>query len=364
LGQLSLAQLKQSDVENFNWAPVDFITRRVNKIEAYSYGVDKNGRLTDKRKLLFKKEFSKSRNEIVGVDCLNYIQGSKPQRIPNKFRYYYDTDGRIIQSVIEGNKVRIPDLSELTLIIDSIQFSYLNCKLAKETNTTKEDIQSFFPNSSDTSQWSTEHARSSEYTYDEKGREIKKYFLDDSTHYFDFANDKTISHSVKCSGCNPKYLSSELFYYENDKPKIWIWYTRDGKIHSKKYYYYNNKNRLIQLVDSTGWYIGNKPTLASITSFKYADTFLIEKQEVEENGSLIKKYDLAGNETQVCWNTDSSEDCTNSAYNYKDNKLISVFSENKFIKIEHTYLYYENGLLREKRTLHNGKLEEVIRYFY
>lgn len=362
------------------WTRDDFIDNNVKKICAYSYKINKKGRVKKDSLLLFKQEFDARQNIIFGLNSSIILQSSGPTFLSfYKFQIYFNRQGLITKEINEPlyiEKEKSFGCVDYDINIDETEHEYdsLNREIKR---TYKQINHSYsidkFPFSRDTSHWYTIHQRINEFFYNENGQEIYNYYTDDSTRRLPTKSYKLDSNSVWCSYCDPTYLREKREYYENGNLKLWTSYTRDSKIQSKKYYFYDKNLNLINQIDSTGWYFTTiEPYWESTTTFQYLDTGKIETKIHNTNqrfaGSRSKEvtfYNNQGRTLSYCY-YDKKGFCDHQyLYLYNNNKVteLALLYKGKIsYKIE--YCYNKNGLLTEVKTIRNDLLTELIRYYY
>jgi antitoxin component YwqK of YwqJK toxin-antitoxin module len=153
----------------------------------------------------------------------------------------------------------------------------------------------------------------------------------------------------------------------------WISYTSENLIHTKRNYFYDDQQRLIKQIDSAGWYFTTiKPYWESTTTIQYSDTGRIvtkinntKERFVSSTPKIVSHFNTRDKLIKQCTLSDTSESCTQYIYTYDKNKITKeeiIFDNGT---ISSTEFYYNNsGLLREERTLRNGNLTTLIRYYY
>lgn len=373
-GQESHAIFSFDDNEFQSWNYQDFIKNNIRKIEGYSFLIKKNGKVSKDSLLLFRKELDKDSNRVFGRSCSRVFQSHAPSYLAwYSFQTFYDRNGNVVKKIDSPDKVEITKSKfgigwKTTYNVSSYKYDSSG-NLTCENNQHYQNSYSLFKHSIDTSQYYTVESKIREYIYNNKGQKISSFNTDDSTRYLPTKSYKPDSNSVKCLYCAPRYLSAEWTYYENGKVKTWIWYTRDGKVHSKRNYYYDNKSNLIKQVDSTGWYYTTiLPYCESTTIYEYSDTSktvikTFNTKAGYEDEKTITKFNAQNQITNECSVVDSSETCTTYFYTYKDGKLLSANSIGDH-KIGIQLRYTSQGLLYEKKVIHGSKISQLTRYYY
>ncbi|MEO1629019.1 MAG: hypothetical protein AAFV25_27995, partial [Bacteroidota bacterium] len=209
-----------------------------------------------------------------------------------------------------------------------------------------------------------------EYVFDSLGREIERYITDDSTRYLNTATISYDSNAVRCHYCHPRYKSIKTVYGKNQKPALWISYTRNGEFHSKRYFYYDDQDRLIRRVDSTGWYIGTKsgeyPRLDQTIEWEHRESQVWKRRIIWPNKMVENEYDSLGNVLRSCSTYASQAPrCIDSKYEYHNGQPIKetrTFPNGETITEENRFT--EDGLLKEQRQYKNKTLVYLLRYKY
>lgn len=360
------------------WTYPDYIKNDIKKIEAYSYKIKKNGKLTKDSLLLYRQEIDKGNNKIFGINCNTVIQSHGPTFLTwYKFETAYNDKGQVIKELDEPiNIEKKVEYGSLRYDINKNEtvYEYDNSKkLIKKTYIPIHNYYSISKYTKDTFHLLSIQKKIDEYFYNDNGLEISNYHTVDSSRYLPTKNYKKDSGSVTCSYCHSRYLNGDKTYNENGKLKIWTWYTTEGKIHTKKYYYHDSNNNLIKQVDSTGWYFTTiLPYWESTTFYEYSDTGKVitkinntEARFGSTTKKIITKYDIKNQVKSECSTKDSTENCTNFFYTYDKDKLTSVISvNNNNDKLETYFRYNLQGMLFEKKVIYNNKTTQLTRYYY
>lgn len=369
-----------SGVNEFqSWTYQDFLKSNIKKVEAYSYEIKKNGKVSKDSLLLYRQELDRDSNKVFGKNCSRVFQSHGPSYLTwYSFQTYYNKNGLIIKDIDSPDGVE-KTKSQFGTFEWYIYQTISTYKYDSLGNLTYECFQDFdnsytvYIHSKDTFHLCSAEAKIYECNYNEKGQKVSRYYTVDSTRYLPTSSYKTDTGSVKCMYCKPRCLSDDYTYYENGKVKTWIWYTSEGKVHSKKYYYYNNDNKLIKKVDSTGWYFTTiRPYWESTTTYEYSDTGKTEKiiynTEARFGGytrRTITNFNSRDQITSQCSVIDTSEECINYFYTYDREMLTSIISvENDKDKLETYFLYNLQGLLFEKKVIYQDKITQLTRYYY
>jgi hypothetical protein len=362
-----------------NWTYQDFLKSNIKKVEAYSYEIKKNGKISKDSLLIYTQELDKDSNKVFGKNCNRVFQSHGPSYLTwYSFKTYYDKNGLIIKDIESPNgnektKSQFGTLEwDIYQNISTYKYDSLG-NLTYECNQHIDNSYTVYKHSKDTFHLCSVQAKIYEYNYNEKGQKISRYYTVDSTRYLPTDSYKVDSASVNCSYCHSKHLNDDYTYYESGKVKTWIWYTREGEIHSKKYYYYDNDNNLIKQVDSTGWYFTTIPPYwESTATHEYSDTgktvTKIYNTEARFGGNTnrtVSKFNSKDQITSQCSVRDSSDECTNYFYTYDREKLTSIISiDNDKDKSETYFRYNLQGLLFEKKVIYQDKITQLTRYYY
>lgn len=358
------------------WSPQTFAKNDVSKVTVYSYKINKRGKVKRDSTLLSSQEINKPLNKVSGIKSSTIIQTHGSSFLVwNKFHTYYSDKEQIIKQVDEPVNInRKKEYGFVSYNVDhnETEYEYDNqSRLTKETYKGIENHYSTYRKSKDTFHLlSIRRPIIDEYTYNSDNQKVLWYNTVDSTRYLKTKTYTPDTSSVKCYYCHPRHINAEWKY--NSKKNLYEWtsYTYEGKIHTKRNYYYDNDNRLIKQIDSSGWYY-TTPFLQSTTIFQYTDKGKIVTKVDSNNGVIsasisktVAYYDSADQVVKECYYSDT-ESCIEYSYAYENAKLISktMLRNDKTInKIE--YCYNNKGLLREWRSMRNGKLNELLRYNY
>lgn len=167
-------------------------------------------------------------------------------------------------------------------------------------------------------------------------------------------------------------MNIEWKYDEEKKLIEWTSYTRENKLHTKRYYYYDNQNRLKKQIDSTGWYIYNRPIWKSTKTYEYGldkTTEIINNNTESRFGAYYKQevtvYDSDKNLIRECKITNKQKECSEYSYKWENGKLIEkTETQLNGQIIKQKYEYNNRNLITEISQYLNGKRIELIRYYY
>jgi len=358
----------------------EFIDNDFTTVSAYSYTINEKGKLKKDSLLLYRQECDIFQNRLFGTNSSIVYQTSGPSfRTWYEFETYFDDKGQVIKNIrtpkniekkVEFGATTYNEISNET----EYEYDDLN-RLLKETYRIIDHYYSISKYTKDTFHLhSIQSPKIYEYFYNSDNQTIRRYYTVDSTRYLKTKSydPEKKSDAVRCSYCHSRHLNVE-WKYNSDKQLIeWISYTRENKIHTKRNYFYDDKQRLATQIDSTGWYhTTKKPYWRLITTTQYSDTGKIVTKtyniEEEINFSQIVEYqDASGNVIKQCYvYSDNTEECATHSFFYDENKLVK--KEDILLKgdIRTTEYYYnEKGFLIEESQKINQKLTQLIRYYY
>lgn len=353
----------------------DFIENNISSVEAYSFKINKRGKVKRDSTRLYVQVLNTEQKRISGINCNLVFQSHGPTYFTwYKFKKYYNDEGLLVLNIEEP--VSIEKRKEFGFIEYDINKSETSFQynqkgqLIKETTTAIEDSYSIYRSDKDTSHHRSIHPKSYEYIYDEIGREIERYHTDDSTRYLKTKTYTPDSNSVHCFYCDPRHLNDDRKYGANKKLNQWTWYTDEGDIHSKKYYYYNNQDKLIKRVDSTGWYLmkhsNEYPILQKTIQYEYRDSFLWKTIKKDDSWERETEYNQFGDIVKECSKYKTEEpNCTNYKYEYQDKRLIKMTRISpKGNKFQIVNFYNNKGLIIMERQYKNDKLISLVKYKY
>lgn len=365
-----------SEFQNFTYQ--DFIKNNIKKVEAYSYKTKNSGKVLKDSLLISRQEFDKDSNKIFGINCNRVYQSHGPTFLTwYSFQTFYNSKGLIVKDI--DSPMSIEKKKEY----GSLQYNiYQNISTYKydsagnqtyECNQHFDDYISISKFTKDTFQLRSVQAKIYQTYYNDKGQKDNCYYTSDSTRYLPTKSYKVDSTSVKCSYCHSRRLNDDYVYDESGNVKIWIWYTNENKIHSKKYYYYDSSERLIKQIDSTGWYFTTiLPYWESTIFYEYSDTgkvvTKINNTEAKFSSStkkIVTQYDIKGMIKSECYIDNSTQSCTKYLYSYEKDKLTSEITIRGYNnKIENYFIYNLRGFLLEKKVIYQNKITQLTRYYY
>ncbi len=359
----------------------DFIEKKLTKVSAYSFTINRKGKVKKDSLLLYSQQFDLTQNKLFGVNCNDVYQSSGPSFLTwYEFEIYYNDYGQIIKEISKPKKIDMQvknGSTDFFIITDETDYEYDT--MQREVKRTYKQMIYFYSISkynNDTFHLNTiDRPEIDEYTYNSDNKKIKWFHKVDSTKYFSTENyiPGKASNNVICSNCQSRYLNVEWKYNTDKKLVEWISYTRENLVHTKRNYFYDDQQRLIKQIDSTGWYIITiQPYLESTTTFQYSDTGRIVTKIDNTNekfGSsttkIVSYFDTSDKLIKECLYSDTSAICTQYIYVYEKNKITKekiIFNNGTIILTE--FYYNDSGFLREERTLRNGNLTTLIRYYY
>ncbi len=360
----------------------DFIENNLTEIAAYSYYVNKKGKLKNDSLLLYRQQFDLAKNKLFGLNVSTVYQSHGPSFLTwDEYETYFNNNGQVVKDISRPKDIekKVEDgFTGYKIMTNEIEYEYDN--LNREIKQICKRIDQSYSISNGTKDTllylhSIYSPRIDEYIYNSDNQKIKWYHTVDSTRYLktkSYNPDKD-PNAVRCAYCDSKYLHAE-WKYDSDKKLIEsVSYTTENRIHTKRNYFYDTQQRLVRQIDSTGWYITTiKPYCELITTFDYSDTGKIVTKisnTGERSASSIPKivsyYDTEDRLIKRCYNDEKTEDCTTHSFFYDNKKLIkeeTTLSNGDVLLTE--YDYNQRGLLKEERIRRNQKLTRLIRYYY
>jgi major membrane immunogen (membrane-anchored lipoprotein) len=171
---------------------------------------------------------------------------------------------------------------------------------------------------------------------------------------------------------NETYLNDRKIYDSNSNEIEWISYNRDGKIHSKTFYYYDKDNRLIKSEKYYGYFLYDQPVLQKRKTFEYIGDILIKEIEhqLDVDYKITKTFNTKGQQIKYRWDSfenDSIVSFWGSSSVYENNRLINVQYYNSDKRNSLTkYKYNRRNLPSEILTVDMtiNKPIELIKYYY
>ncbi|RST25389.1 hypothetical protein [Chryseobacterium lacus] len=359
----------------------DFVDNKLTKVSAYSYSINKKGKLTKDSLLLYKQQFDITQNRLFGLNSSRVYQSHGPSFLTwYEFETYYNDSGQVIKEISKPKNIEKKveyGSTNYNIITDETDYEY--DEQQKEVKRTYKRIDHYYSISKYTKDTFHLHTiyrpKIDEYFYNSDNQKIKWFHTVDSTKYLrtESYNPDKDSNSVRCSYCHSKYLNVEWKYNSDKKLVEWISYTSENLIHTKRNYFYDDQQRLIKQIDSAGWYFTTvKPYWESTTTFQYSDIGRIvtkinntKERFVSSTPKIVSYFDTNDKLIKQCTFSDTVESCTQYIYVYDKNKIIKeeiIFDNGTISSTELSYNI--KGLLSEERTFRNGNLTTLIRYYY
>jgi len=359
----------------------DFIDKNLTKVSAYSYTINKKGKVKKDSLLLYKQQFDINQNKLFGLNSSRVYQSHGPSFLTwYEFETYFNLNGQVIKEISNPKNIEKKveyGSTNYNIIADETDYEY--DEMQREVKRTYKRIDHYYSISKYTKDTFHLHTidrpKIDEYLYNSDNQKIKWFHTVDSTKYLrtESYNPNKDSNAVRCSYCHSRYLNVEWKYNTDKKLVEWISYTRENLIHTKRNYFYDVQQRLIKQIDSAGWYFTTiKPYWESTTTFQYSDTGRIvtkinntKERFVSSTPKIVSYFDTRDKLIKRCTFSDTSESCTQNNFVYDNKRIIKEETIFDNRTISSTEFHYNNlGLLREERTFRNGNLTTLIRYYY
>lgn len=339
------------------WTYKDFIENEVNKVSKYSIALRKNGKVKKRDStLIFTKEIDLDSNTIYGINSNLVVVTHVGFHLTwNKFKDYYNNKGLILKETslpLEIKKKKEFGFTEYDENVEEIIYEYdIQENLVRKKYRTINNHYSIYKSSKDTLHLkSIYRPQIYEYVYNSDNQEFKQFYLIGSR----------------------RYLNFERKYDQQKRLVEWVSYTRENELHTKRYYFYDNENRLKKQIDSTGWYIYKKPYWKSTITYEYNSstiTKIIDNNTESKSRSYYKQEvivsDLNNNIISERKLTDSKKEFSDYTYKWKKGNLVEKTETNSDGQIiTKKFEYINRNLLTEKSEYLNGKRIELIRYYY
>ncbi|OIQ15790.1 MAG: hypothetical protein BM557_10830 [Flavobacterium sp. MedPE-SWcel] len=371
---LCYSQHNISSEDEISWYSKKLKKHNITKVKEYSYKLRRNGKVKDST-LISKQEYDTLNKRIFGMKYLYMIQSHGPSYL--KFYNYeeiYNQTGKLIKRkerpinpenkktsrhFIESNYYSQEDLYEYDKNGNCIKETANNIYNSHEINKkTKDTLSSYI----------TTTPTIIELAY-ENNKLITQYITKDcatiifTNNYFE---KKEVDKNKSCHDYDPKYLNIEYIYNEKDLIEKSISYTKNGTVDTKKYFYYDNKLRIVKEIDSTGSYT-IKPYIKSITTYEYNKhdstmTKINVANKFSSESSIIEIRDIRNRITKYCNTSEGHKYCI--SHIYENNRLKTDIFEDGDSKSFTHYSYNKQGLLYEKKTIYNKKTTQLTRYYY
>lgn len=346
--------------------PKNFKKYHVKKVTVYSKEIKKNGKIKKDSLLLAKYEYDKSKGIIKGINhnlvVVSHGGGSSLEFYSFENQYFSDS------LIVKRETKEIPKVTKDKIVNNSFvelyKYDEFN-RLKFKKNYSEENEYELSKKDTITHYRSVSYPKTKEYEYGSKNRVIKEYFTRDSSEYhINSYKDKKITSSKSCSYCEEKYLDQER-KYDDDNLLEWTTYTYKKEKHTKKNYFYDENQNLLNQIDSTGWYFG-KPYLSSIKEISYNDNLKIEIQTKYDDDLYFKKETRKFVDNQLVYElleAEYPEYNVETTYTYSESSIKTTTNRFKNGITIDEYLFDEKGLLIEQKTYLNSILIEYKKYY-
>lgn len=364
----SFSQNESLNQIHVDWEnPKNFEKYHVKKVTVYSKEIKKNGKIKKDSLLLAKYEYDKSKGIIKGINhdlvVVSHGGGSSLEFYSFENQYFSDS------LIVKRETKEIPKVTEDKIVNNSFvelyKYDEFN-RLKFKKNYSEENEYELSKKDTITHYRSVSYPKTKEYEYGSKNRVIKEYFTRDSSEYhINSYKDKKITSSKSCSYCEEKYLDQER-KYDDDNLLEWTTYTYKKEKHTKKNYFYDENQNLLNQIDSTGWYFG-KPSLSSIKEISYNDNLKIEIQTKYDDDLYFKKETRKFVDNQLVYElleAEYPEYNVETTYTYSESSIKTTTNRFKNGITIDEYLFDEKGLLIEQKTYLNSILIEYKKYYY
>lgn len=345
--------------------PKNFEKYHVKKVTVYSKEIKKNGKI--KKDSLLLAKYDKSKGIIKGINhdlvVVSHGGGSSLEFYSFENQYFSDS------LIVKRETKEIPKVTKDKIVNNSFvelyKYDEFN-RLKFKKNYSEENEYELSKKDTITHYRSVSYPKTKEYEYGSKNRVIKEYFTRDSSEYhINSYKDKKITSSKSCSYCEEKYLDQER-KYDDDNLLEWTTYTYKKEKHTKKNYFYDENQNLLNQIDSTGWYFG-KPSLSSIKEISYNDNLKIEIQTKYDDDLYFKKETRKFVDNQLVYElleAEYPEYNVETTYTYSESSIKTTTNRFKNGITIDEYLFDEKGLLIEQKTYLNSILIEYKKYYY
>jgi hypothetical protein len=347
--------------------PKNFEKYHVKKVTVYSKEIKKNEKIKKDSLLLAKYEYDKSKGIIKGInhDLVVVSHGGGSSLEFYSFENQYFSDSLIVKKETK----EIPKVTKDKIVNNSFvelyKYDEFN-RLKFKKNYSEENEYELSKKDTITHYRSVSYPKTKEYEYGSKNRVIKEYFTRDSSEYhINSYKDKKITSSKSCSYCEEKYLDQER-KYDDDNLLEWTTYTYKKEKHTKKNYFYDENQNLLNQIDSTGWYFG-KPSLSSIKEISYNDNLKTEIQTKFDENYSFKRETRKFENNQLVYELledEYPEYNVETTYTYSESSIKTTTNRFKNGITIDEYLFDEKGLLIEQKTYLNSILIEYKKYYY
>ena len=333
------------------WSREYFIKNKISIASGYYYKFDKNGNLKQDIFLIYRHQFDDKENKIFEMGL----------GLPNKETYYNDI-GQIIKCRKTMNGYGSPDC-----FIEEIDYEYDN--LNREIKTVNKTIFQHYSEQDTMLLSQSTRSKVHEYVYNSNNQKTEWFCTKDSAKWCTKdlrTKEKSIEKydSVTCFDCHSRYLCVKWEYDSLSNLTEETSFTQNNEIYFKKHYFYDDQNRLIKQVDSTGWN-STMPFLKRTITYEYTDTGKVETEKsIDDNKIHYIYYNNDGWCVKYCSGNASRKDCNEYSYFFKNNKLIKVILNSLGEVFVEKFYYDEKGFLKERQEMKDDKIISLVRYYY
>jgi hypothetical protein len=338
-----------------SWQLQDLKENNISEIVSAEFTLKKNGKLKDST-MIYQYWFDTIQNKLYGDYRMEWITTGGKLKNPYQWQYieqFYDSFDRLTKDINRPREI-------------IAKTEYGRTKVDSTWNILLYDYDKNGNRILEISENISKRYSVSKYTNDTsfyESREIKRY----ETIYNQ--ENKPVERFCYRSRDSLKYKNVEWVYNEKGQLTTWISFTRTGRFHTKRYYFYNEENRIIKQVDSTGWYINGEPTLQEIIDYNYLvdGTYkAIHQSNLFQEQS--DKWSITYNSENMPLKKESVYGAGHTTYLYSEKKLKmeSNFDINNKKTFDRILEYNDYGLLQAEYYIYHEspKYSKVTKYYY
>lgn len=337
------------------WGFLDLKENNISEVISAEFSLKKNGRLKDSA-MIYQYWIDTIQNKLYGDYRMELITTGGKIKNPYHWQYieqFYDSLERLTKDITRPREI-------------IAKTEYGRTKVDSTWNILLYDYDKTGNRILEVSQNISKRYSVSKYTNDTsfyESSEIKRY----ETIYNQ--DNKPVERFCFRSRDSLKYKNVEWVYNENGLLTTWISFTRTGEFHTKRYYLYNEENRILEQVDSTGWYINGEPTVQKIIDYEYLDngTYKVTHQSNSFIGQQ-DKWTVIYNANNLPQKKEHVYGTGYATYEYSDNKLKkeSTYDVNNKKTHDRILEYNSYGLLRSEYYINYDfpKYSKVTKYYY
>jgi len=327
----------------------------ITEVISAEFRIKKNRKLKDST-LIYHYWIEKTQNRLYGDYRLEWMTTHGKLKNPYDWQYidqFYDSYGRLISDTRRPKEIKPGKEYGDTKIDSSLNIQLYDYD--QRGNRIRETYQSI------SKSFSVSKYTNDTFTYESGG--TQKY-----TTIYNHDN-KPIERQYFRTRDSLRCKNEEWIYNEKGLLTTWISYTTTGEFHTKRYYFYNENDKILKQVDSTGWYINGKPSIQKIIDYEYFDD---GTYNVTHQTNLFQekpdKWSITFNSKNLPLKNIDLNDSGYTIYEYLDHgtRKELTFNVNNKRTFERIWEYNDLGLLIAEYFINHDipKYSKVTKYYY